>query len=113
MELVFHDVGPDDGQFGHLMTQGPGVVARQGVATTPTGGGLAGDSFADQVVRGQRPLPGWVPRLPAGLLAGLAGRRRWAAFAAKAVGGRRQGGVAGIGVQPDPGAGELSLELED
>ena len=47
------------------------------------------------------------------LLTGLVGRRGRPTFAGEAVGRRRQGGVAGIGVQLGRGVRELSLQLAD
>jgi hypothetical protein len=49
VQLLFHDLRSDDRQFGHLMTQGSGVAARQRLATTATGRGLASDGLANLV----------------------------------------------------------------
>src|SRR3954465_11998577 len=97
MELVFNDLRHDDGQFRHLMTQGGGIVARQGPATTATGRGLAGDRLLDLLIGDEQTLVTAMARLPPAFLAWLVRRRR-PAFAAKTVrrGGQRR--VAGVGV---------------
>ena len=65
MELVFHDVGLDDGQFGHLMPQGVGVAAGQGLAATATGSGFARDGFAKLVGGDEQALLPGMARLGA------------------------------------------------
>ena len=52
-------------------------------------------------------------RLAAALLAWLVGGRGRSALGVKAVRGRWQGGVGGIGVQAGVGVGELLLQLAD
>ena len=85
MELIFHDLGTNDGQFGHLMTQGSRIAATQRPATTATGGGHTGNRLLDLVVGDQQTLVAGMAGLAPALLAGLA--RCWgrSAFAAKAV----------------------------
>src|SRR5262245_29452024 len=113
MELILDDVGPNDRQFSHLMTQGSRVGATQGAATTATGGGHTGDGALDLILGDQQALVAVMAWLPSAFVAGLA--RTWGrpAFAVKAVRGWRKRGVAGVGVQFGLGVGELLLELAD
>ena len=113
MELILDDVGPNDGQFSHLMTQGSGVGATEGPATTATGGGHTGDGSLDLILGDQQALVAAVAQLTSALVAGLA--RTWGrpAFAVEAVRGWRQGGVAGIGIELDLGVREMLLEVAD
>ena len=113
MQLIFHDVRHDDRQFGHLMPQGLGVRAGQGLAAAATGRGFARDGFADLLPGNERALVPGMARLPPAFLAGLIRRRGRAAFAVKAVRRGRQGGVAGIGVQLGCRVRELLFELAD
>jgi hypothetical protein len=80
------------------------------LATTPTGRGFARDDVANLLGRDEQPLPPGVTRLTAAVLAGLLGWWRRPAFNAKAVGGGRQRGIAGIGVEFGGGVSELLLE---
>jgi hypothetical protein len=111
MELVFHDVRPDDWQFGHLMTQGGRVAAHQGLTTAAANHGLAGNRFLDLIAGDQETLLTRVAGLPAAFLAWLVRRRRRPTFAVEAVGGRRQGGVGRIGSQLSAEIDHLLLEL--
>jgi hypothetical protein len=111
MELVFHDVGPDHRQLGHLMTQGDRVAARQGMATAAADNGLAGNGVPDLIAGDQETLLTGVAGLPAAFLARLVRRRP--TFAVESVGGRRQGGVSGICSQLSAEVSHLLLELLD
>ena len=89
MELILDDIGSNDWQFSHLMTQGNGVRATQGPATTAAGGGHTRDGSLDLILGDQQALVAAVPRLSSAFVAGLA--RTWGrpAFAVKAVRGWR------------------------
>ena len=89
MELILDDVGPNDGQFSHLMTQGGRVGATEGPATTATVGGYTGEGLLDLVVGDQQALVAAMAPLSSAFDAGSA--RTWGrpAFAAKAVRGWR------------------------
>jgi len=113
MELVFHDVRPDDRQFGHLMTQRDRIAARQGLATAAADNGFAGNGLSDLIGGDQETLLTGVAGLPAAFPARLVRRRRRPTFAVESVGGRRQGGVRGIGSQLRAEVGHLVLELLD
>src|SRR4051812_41077853 len=90
VELIFHYVGNDDRQFGHLMTQRSRVAAAQRSATTATGIGLARDDLVNLLFRDQLPLLTGMARLAAAFLAYSISRRRRTPFAVKAVRGRGQ-----------------------
>jgi hypothetical protein len=111
VQLIFHDVGLDDWQFSDLMTQGAGVVARQGLAATATSRGFARDGLANLLRGDQQTLVLRMARLTAAFLAGLVWGRRRATFAVKAVRRGGQGGIAGIGPQLGASVGQLLLDL--
>jgi hypothetical protein len=113
VELIFHDIGDDDGQFGHLMTQRIGVVARQRLAATAAGEGLARDGLVDLLRGNQQTLVLRMARLTAAFLAGLVGSGWWATFAVKAIRRRGQRGIGGIGPQLGASIGQMLLELLD
>ena len=85
MELILHDIGADDRKFGHLMTQGSGILTAEGSATTATGGRYTGDGLLHLIIGDQQTLMTGMTRLAPAFLARLA--RRWGrpAFAAKTV----------------------------
>jgi len=89
MELILDDVGSNDGQLSHLMTQGGEVGPTQGAATTATGGGHTWNGSLGLIVGDQQALVAAVAPLPSAFVAGLA--RNWGrpAFAVKAVRGWR------------------------
>ena len=111
VELIFHDIRHDDRQFGHLMTQGMGIVAPQRLAATTTGGWLARDGLPDLLGRDQQAQLPRMTRLAAGLLPGLVSRSWRARFAVKAVRRGRQGRIGGIGPQLGKGVRQLLLDL--
>jgi len=74
VELIFHDIRLDDGQFGHLMPQGVEVVTSQGLAATATARGFARDGFANLVWGDEQALLPGMARLPSAFLAGLVRR---------------------------------------
>jgi len=111
VELIFHDIRLDDGQFGHLMTQGVGVAAGQWLATTATGRWFARDCCANLVCGNEQALLSGMAGLSSAFLAWLAWGRRRAALGVKAVRGRGQGRVGGIGSQLSASVGQLLLEL--
>ena len=76
MELILHDIGHNNGDLGHLVPYGGGVVAAQGFVTAAAGCGLAGDGFANLLRGNQRSLMPGMAGLTAPLLARLACRRR-------------------------------------
>src|SRR5271154_7488069 len=96
MKLIFHDIGADDWQLGHLMTQRIWVAPAQGLVAAATNRGLAGDRFTHLGAWDQEALLTLVPALAAALLPcrlGVSGR---SPLGVKAVRGWREGGVAGI-----------------
>jgi len=113
VELIFHDIRHDHGQIGHLMTQGIRVAAGQRLATAATGRGFARDGLPHLVWRNEEAKVLGMTRLGTAFLAWLScGRWRWA-FAVKAIRGRGQGRIGGIGSQFGEGVGQLYLELLD
>lgn len=111
MELIFHDVGHNDGQFGHLMTQRLGILARQWTAATTTGTRLARDRLPDLLGGDQQTQLQAMPRLAAGFPAGVVDRPWRATFAVKAIRRRRQRGIGRIGAQLRLGLSQLLLDL--
>jgi hypothetical protein len=85
VKLIFNDIGDNDRQFGHLMTQGIGVVASQGLATTATGCRLARDGLANLLSGDQRTLVQGMTRLTAAFLARFVSSAWRAAFGVDAV----------------------------
>jgi len=113
MELILDNIRDDDGQFSDLMTQRVWVIASQGFAATATGSGFARDDLTDLIGPDQGTLLTRMARLSTRLLFGAVGRGRRATFAVKAIRGRRQGGIRGIGGQFGLSLSELLLELLD
>ena len=113
VELIFHDIRHDDGQFGHLMTQGIGVAAGQRLATAATGRGFARDGFPHVVWGHEEAKVLGMTGLGTAFLAWLAWGRWRSAFAVKAIRGWGQGRVGGIGSQFGEGVGQSSLKLLD
>jgi hypothetical protein len=111
VKLVFQHIGHDDGQFGHLMTQRLGIMARQGTAATTTGAWLARDRLPHLLGRDQQSQLQAMPWLAAGFLAGLVNRPWRGTFAVKAVRRRRQRGIGRIGAQWSLGMSQLLLDL--
>jgi hypothetical protein len=113
VELILHHVGANDRQFRDLMAQGFRVMALEGMATTATGVRQAGDKGVDLLRRDQQTLVTGMTGLAASFLAGLVGCSGRPTFAVKAIRGRGQGGVGGVGAQLVSGVGQLLLQLLD
>ena len=108
LELGFHDVRLNGWQFGHLVAERLGIVARKRSGTAATAFGLERDEFLNLVGRHQgaevaamlglsSPLP---PR----------GGRRRLAFDVEGLGGGGVGGVAGVLVETVLKLGDPSLK---
>ena len=89
MELILDNIGPDDRQFGYLMTQRGRVGPAERPAAAATGYGLAGDCLPNLISGNQQALSAGMAGLPAAVLPGLVSSLGWPTFAVKAV---RRGG---------------------
>ena len=111
MKLVFQNIGHNDRQFGHLMTQRVGIMARQWPTATATGGRLAQNRLPHLLGRDQHSQLQGMPRLAAGLLARLVSRSWRATFAVEAIRRRWQRGIGRINAQLGLGVSQLLLDL--
>jgi len=111
MQLVFQNIGDNDRQLSHLMTQRVGIMARQWPAATATGGRLACNRLSQLLGRDQQAQLQGMPRLAAGLLARLVSRSWRATFAVKAVRRRWQRGIGRISAQLGLGVSQSLLDL--